>query len=355
MDLRGVSRAVNWVKQKAGGGLVVAMRSTVPPGTGMRLLEDELRGTGLGYAANPEFLREGQAVNDWEFPGRIVIGVASGDDLTAELVSRMYAGIDAPVLVTGITGAEMIKYATNALLATRISFINEIASLYDALGASIDDVSDSLALNPRTGSRIYAGVGYGGSCLPKDMEAMNKIGKVNGLQNDLLRSVASVNERQQLLPIRSLRERFGDSLEGTRIGVLGLAFKPGTDDVRDAPALQLIRSLRADGFVVAAYDPRALESARRELWNLSVRFCTNVHDACDQAQALVLVTEWPEIVDCDWPSVAQGMASPRFIFDGRNALDPRAMKMMGFEYQRVGRNSVGQSAPLGNGGNEPAI
>ena len=179
VDLRGVRRAVNWIKQNADAGLVVAMKSTVPPGTGMRLLEEELRGTGFGYAANPEFLREGQAVNDWEYPGRIVIGVASGDDLTAELVSRMYAGIDAPVLVTGITSAEMIKYATNALLATRISFINEIASLCDALGASIDDVSDGLALDPRTGSRIYAGLGYGGSCVPKDMEALNEFGKVS--------------------------------------------------------------------------------------------------------------------------------------------------------------------------------
>ena len=198
-------------------------------------------------------------MKDWQYPDRIVIGAAAGDSRSVEAARMLYAGIDAPVLVTDITSAEMIKYASNAFLAARISFINEIAALCDSVGASIDDVSEGLALDSRAGARIYAGVGYGGSCLPKDVAALEFLAQNAGINAELLRAVAGVNNRQRLLPLDALRKRFGGSLRGVSVGVLGLAFKPGTDDVRDAPALELLQALVAEDAVIAAYDPVALE------------------------------------------------------------------------------------------------
>ena len=341
MGLKDVSNAVSWIKEQAGGSLVVAMKSTVPPGTGLRILTGELSGTDIGYVANPEFLREGQALSDWRRPDRIVIGTAGKGCRSSELVRRMYAeaGIDAPVLATDITSAEMIKYASNAFLATRISFINQMAAFCDVLGASIDDVSSGLALDSRTGARMNAGVGYGGSCLPKDVAVLDNLAQSHNVNGDLLRSVSAVNTRQRMLPIRALRKRFGCSLLGVRIGVLGLAFKPNTDDVRNAPALDLLRFLHEDGAVVAAHDPMALESARQELPDSSIHFVPDMLETCLGTQALVLMTEWPEIVDGDWEKVASQMDPPRFVFDGRNSLDPEEMTSLGFEYMGVGRLS----------------
>ena len=341
-DLRAVSNAVSWIKENSNGNgsLVLVMKSTVPPGTGLELLTGQLAGTDIGFVANPEFLREGQALSDWEHPDRIVIGTDADDLRSAEVVLRMYAGIDAPVLTTDITSAEMIKYACNAFLATRISFINEMAALCDALGASIDDVSKGLALDSRTGTRIHAGVGYGGSCLPKDVTVLDTLAQTHHVNADLLQAVASVNTRQRELPIHALRKRFGGSLSGVRIGVLGLAFKPKTDDVRNAPALDLLRFLREEGAFVVAHDPMASESARQELPNSSIHFIPDMLETCLGAQALVLMTEWPEIVYGDWAEVASQMDPPRFIFDGRNSLDPEEMTSLGFEYMGVGRLST---------------
>ena len=309
-DLRQVRAAVAWLKSVASENLTVVMKSTVPPGAGRRLLDFELKGTGIRYAANPEFLREGRAVEDWAAPDRIVVGIEPGDDATADLVRRMHAGIDAPYLVTDITSAEMVKYASNAFLATRISFINEIASLCGSIGASIDDVSAGLAMDSRTGSRIHAGVGYGGSCFPKDVRALDHLALTSGVEVDLLRSVINTNNRQRLLPLHALRQRFGGGLAGLRVGVLGLAFKPETDDVRDAPSLDLVRALVDEGVEVRAFDPRAMDNARAAL-PPEARLVPSVADAADRAQALVLLTEWPEIVDSDWRLVARCMIPPR--------------------------------------------
>ena len=254
-DLQQVMGAVSWIKSMYPQDLVIAMKSTVPPGAGVGIREQELAGTGIRYVANPEFLREGQAISDWESPDRIVIGAASNDVRSVETVTRMYAGIDAPIITTDITSAEMIKYASNAFLATRISFINEIAALCDSLGASIDDVSEGLAMDSRTGARIHAGVGYGGSCFPKDVRALDQIAQGSGANVNLLRSVINTNNRQRRLPLRALRQRFQGNLAGLRVGVLGLAFKPGTDDIRDAPAIDLIRSLAAEGASVRSVRP----------------------------------------------------------------------------------------------------
>ena len=338
-DLHQVRSAVSWIRSKSSRDLTIVMKSTVPPGTGRRLLESELRGTSIRYASNPEFLREGRAVDDWEKPDRIVIGVEPDDNSSVDVVKRMYAGIDAPCMVTDITSAEMIKYASNAFLATRISFINEIASLCDSVGASIDEVSEGMALDSRTGARIHAGVGYGGSCFPKDVRALDHLALTSGASVDLLRSVINTNNRQRLLPLHALRQRFGGALDGLRVGILGLAFKPGTDDVRDAPSLDLIRALVDEGADVQAFDPEAMESARPNLPS-SVRLVEGVEEAANRAQALVLLTEWDSIVQSDWRVVSRCMVPPRLVFDGRNALDPAEMSRLGFEYVGVGRGPV---------------
>ena len=337
-DLRQARSAVSWVAGRAAADLLVVMKSTVPPGTGQRILNEELKGLGLRYASNPEFLREGRAVRDWNTPERIVIGVEPGDCGSVASVKAMHSGIDAPYLVTDVTSAEMIKYASNAFLATRISFINEIALLCDRVGASIDDVSDGLAMDARTGARVHAGVGYGGSCFSKDLRALDYLALTNGVNVELLQSVMNVNKRQRLLPIHALRERFPGGLAGLTVGVLGLAFKPGTDDVRDAPSLDLIAEMVDEGARVRAYDPWSMDAARRCLAP-SVEFVDTAADAAEHAQALVLVTEWDEIVNADWEELSRRMLPPRFVFDGRNALDSRAIAELGFEYAGVGRNA----------------
>ena len=242
-DLSQVRAAIRWTKERSAGNLVMAMKSTVPPGTGHAILQDELHGTGIGYAANPEFLRAGQALADWDRPDRIIIGTEPGDTLSLEVVRRLYNNINAPVLATDITTAEMIKYASNAFLATRISFVNEIAAICDSVGASIDDVSEGLALDSRSGARIFAGVGYGGPCLPKDVGALEHLARQSGAGSGLLSAVIGVNERQWQLPLLALRARFGGNLHGLKIAILGLAFKPGADDLTEAPAVKLTRAL----------------------------------------------------------------------------------------------------------------
>ena len=335
-DLNQVRSALAWIRERASGDTTVVMKSTVPPGAGRSLVANELADTGVSYVSNPEFLREGHAIEDWEHPHRIVIGAVTGDTRSVEAVKAMHAGIDAPYLVTDITSAEMIKYASNALLATRISFINEIATLCQRVGASIDAVSQGIAMDSRTGDRVHAGVGYGGSCFPKDVRALDHLALVSGIPMDLLHAVITVNNRQRLLPLFALRERFNGSLSGLRIAVLGLAFKPGTDDVRESAALGLIQSLSHDGAKVAAYDPLANDTARPHLPK-SVELVDHPIEATQGSQAAVVITEWEEIRKADWEAIGRGMRSPRFIFDGRNALDQARLRQLGFEYVGVGR------------------
>ena len=336
VDLRQVRSALAWVRSKNPGHAVIVMKSTVPPGTGIKLLETELKGTDLRYASNPEFLREGQAVNDWLFPDRIVVGV--NDEEAVPTVKAMYSGVDAPYIVTDITSAEMIKYASNAFLATKISFINEIAMLCDRLGATIDDVAKGVAMDPRMGSSfLRAGVGYGGSCFPKDIRALDQLALTNDHNFELLRSVIVVNNRQRLLPLYALRNRFG-SLAGVKISILGLSFKPDTDDIRQAPALDLIDVLVEEGSTVTAYDPQAVEAARRVMPS-EVRLEEVITACVKGAQAIVVMTEWEQIVGADWAQLAEITEPPRLLFDGRNALDPSGMRRLGFEYKGVGRGA----------------
>ena len=341
-DLRQVRSALDWIKSKEPRGLVLAMKSTVPPGTGRRIMEDDLRGSPISYVSVPEFLREGRAVADWSFPDRIVVGSDPSDLASLDLVKRAHAGIAAPFMFTDVTSAEMIKYASNAFLATRISFINEIAALCDSVGASVDAVSEALAMDSRTGHRIFAGVGYGGSCFPKDVRALDHVALTSGVEVELLRSVINVNNRQRLLPLHALRRRFGGSLSRLRVAVLGLAFKPNTDDVREAPSLDLIEALVSEGAEVCAYDPQASETARERLPE-TVRLASHPLDAASQAQAAVILTEWDQIVSADWQSIAQRMMPPKFVFDGRNALDKPQMLRLGFAYLGVGRGGATES------------
>ncbi|MCH7786412.1 MAG: UDP-glucose/GDP-mannose dehydrogenase family protein [Chloroflexi bacterium] len=333
-DLSQVRSAIAWVKEKQPDGGVIVVKSTIPPGTGERLCASMLNGSPFKYVSNPEFLREGQAIWDWFHPDRVVIG---GDDAEAiDLVKALYKGVDAPYVVTDITSAEMIKYAANAFLATKISFVNEIAALCDRLGATYDDVSEGIALDPRIGpSFLKAGVGYGGSCFPKDVRALDQLALTNGHNFELLRSVITVNNRQRLLPFLALRERFGQ-LSELNVGILGLAFKPNTDDVREAPSLDLIRVLVEDGASVSAYDPEAINAASKVLPSV-VDLKENLMDCAYGVEALVLMTEWPQIVDADWEEILAIMKPPRFLFDGRNALDASCMRGLGFEYRGVGR------------------
>lgn len=335
-DLSQIRSALAWVRGRNPGNLVLVMKSTVPPGSGAAFLRQDLNGSDIAYVANPEFLREGRALHDWRFPDRIVIGADDQRQDAVGTVKRMYADVDASFLVTDVASAEMLKYASNAFLATRISFINEIASLCDRTGASIDAVSEGLAMDPRLGERIHAGIGYGGSCFPKDLLALKRVASAAGVDLPLLESVSAVNDRQRLLPLTRLRDRFGGATSGLAVGVLGLAFKPETSDIRDAAALDVVVALAGEGARVRAYDPQVMESARRSL-PPGVVLVSAPEEAAQGAEALVLLTEWDEIVKADWTSMADDMRCPKFLFDGRNALDATLMTRLGFEYAGVGR------------------
>ena len=341
--LRQIRDALSWLKSMRPRELVIAMKSSVPPGTGSAMAE-ELRRNGICYAATPEFLREGSALHDWDFPDRIVIGVQDRKSRALDTVRQMYSGIEAPVIVTDITSAEMIKYASNAFLATRVSFINEIAVLCDSTGASIDEVSKGLAMDHRMGTRMHAGLGYVGSCLPKDLSDASHRGFGDRLALPLLEAVFESNERQRLLPMRMLTRRFNGTLAGLKVGILGLAFKPGTDDIRNAPSLDLIWALANEGVILSVFDPVAQPSARDSLPSIA-RLAGGVEDAAEGVQALVLATEWPEFTRADWRAVSRVMCLPRLILDGRNALDPREMEALRFEYVGVGRGRVSGGSP----------
>ena len=317
----------------------LVMKSTVPPGTGAALRDRQLTRAAIeiGYVSNPEFLREGHAINDWLNTDRVVIG---GDDARAiDVVAELYASLDAPIVVTDVASAETIKYASNAFLSTKISFINEIANLCDAVGADIDAVSGGIGLDSRIGSAfLQAGIGYGGSCFPKDTRALDFIATVNGYQFDLLKAVIDVNNRQRLLPLIQLTRAIPD-LWKHKVAILGLAFKPHTDDVRESPALDIVPLLVEEGAEVVTCDPFAgavhLPGSAR---------VDDVWEALDGAAALVLTTEWPEYVNLDWARVRRVMSEPGIVFDGRNALDARAVTDAGLSYMGVGRHGTHRDA-----------
>ena len=314
-----------------GGDHVLVMKSTVPAGTG-ESIRREL--AGLSYVSCPEFLKEGTAVKDFMHPDRVVIGADSGDERAADAVAALYEPLGGEIVRTDVASAEMIKLASNAFLATKISFVNEIANVCEEVGADVAEVARGMGLDQRIGSAfLRAGIGYGGSCFPKDVSALKMLAGNTGYHFQLLNAVIEVNELQKRRVVQKLLGRLG-SLVGKRVALLGLAFKPDTDDMREASSLVLAARLQGEGAEVAAYDPVAAGAARDLLDGVEL------HDsalaALEGADAAVLVTEWGEFAELDWAAAAERMARPLLI-DGRNFLDAAALRSVGFEYEGIGR------------------
>jgi UDPglucose 6-dehydrogenase len=309
---------------------VLVMKSTVPAGTGQSIRRDMPE---LAYVSCPEFLKEGTAVKDFMHPDRVVVGSDPGDEAAADAVERLYKPLGGEILRADVASAEMIKLASNAFLATKISFINEIANVCEEVGADVGQVAKGMGLDERIGSSfLRAGIGYGGSCFPKDVSALKMLAGNTGYHFQLLTAVIEVNELQKRRVVGKLEKHLG-SLIGKRIALLGLAFKPDTDDMREASSLVLAARLQGEGAEVVAYDPVAAERAADMLG--SVEMAGSALEALDGADAAVLVTEWPEFAALDWAAVAARMSRP-LVVDGRNFLDPKALTEAGFEYEGIG-------------------
>ncbi|HKV89478.1 MAG TPA: UDP-glucose/GDP-mannose dehydrogenase family protein [Candidatus Dormibacteraeota bacterium] len=336
-DLSYVEAAAGSIAEHMTGPIVVVNKSTVPPLTG-DMVSEVLRKRNTTHKAsvvsNPEFLREGSAIQDFMHPDRVVVG--SHERAAAEKVAQLYAPLEAPVLITpNIYTAEMVKYASNAFLATRISFINEIAWISERVGADAKLVAEGMGLDKRIGpSYLDVGIGWGGSCFPKDVMALAALAEKFDYHPELLHAVMDINRDQRMMVVDKLRECL-DELPDRTIGLLGLAFKPNTDDLREAPSLNIARVLMAAGARVRAYDPAAMERCRVLLPD--VEYLENGYEVADGADALVVVTEWNEFRQLDMPRVKQSMRRPVLV-DGRNIYDPRAMKAMGFTYRGIGRD-----------------
>ncbi len=316
-------------------GAVLVMKSTVPVGTGNRV-RSELDARGredVGYVSNPEFLREGSAVADFRQPDRVVVGGDRPEDVAR--VARLYQDLNAPILTTDIASAEMIKLASNAFLATKISFVNEIANVCERVGADVEEVARGMGMDSRIGqSFLRPGIGYGGSCFPKDVTALKQLAGNTGYSFQLLASVIEVNELQKRRVIGKLQDRLG-SLRGRRVALLGLAFKPHTDDMREASSIVLASRLIAEGASVVAFDPVAAERARGVLPE-AVEIAASMLAAVTGADAVVIVTEWPEFRAVLSAEVHAAMRGP-LIVDGRNLLDPNEAVAAGFTYVPIGR------------------
>jgi UDPglucose 6-dehydrogenase len=313
------------------GDHVLIMKSTVPAGTGESIRRDM---PDLSYVSCPEFLKEGTAVKDFMNPDRVVIGADPGDEASAAAVEALYRPLGGEILRTDVASAEMIKLASNAFLATKISFINEIANVCEEVGADVGQVARGMGLDERIGTAfLRAGIGYGGSCFPKDVSALKMLAGNTGYHFQLLTAVIEVNELQKRRVVGKLEKHLG-SLIGKRVALLGLAFKPDTDDMREASSLVLAARLQGEGAEVVAYDPVAAERASELLG--SVEMAPSAMEALEGADAAVLVTEWREFAELDWAAAAERMARPLLV-DGRNYLDPNALASAGFEYEGIGR------------------
>ena len=331
-DLSAVMAVVDAIP--ASDRYALVMKSTVPSGTGAsvkRMLSEQGKGE-LGYVSCPEFLKEGSAVHDFLHPDRVVVGDDGG--WAGDAVVELYAPLQAPLVRTDIASAEMVKLASNAFLTTKISFINEIANVCEETGADVVEVARGMGLDERIGQKfLQAGIGYGGSCFPKDVDALKQLAGNSGYHFQLLTAVIEVNELQKRRVIGKLHKHLG-GLVGKRVALLGLAFKPNTDDMREASSLVLSARLNADGAAVAAYDPVAEDQARRLVSGID--FAASPLEAVSGADAVVLVTEWPEFLKLDWRLVAERMRG-KVVIDGRNALDPDAIRAAGLAYEGVGR------------------
>ena len=338
-DLSFVEAAARSVAQHMNGYKVIVTKSTVPIGTGERLRtlirEEQKSRVNFGIVSNPEFLREGAAINDFMRPDRVVIG--SRDEEAIAIMRDLYRPlylIEAPFVITSLEAAELTKYAANAFLATKISFINEVANLCEKIGCDVHDVARAMGMDRRIGGKfLHPGPGFGGSCFPKDTRALASVGRQFGSECTIVDAVIEVNKRQQRSMLPKIRRLVGD-LSDKKIAVLGLAFKPQTDDMREAPSLEIIRGLEAEGARVCAYDPVAMTEAQKIL--PGIKYAEDEYSAVQDADALVFVTEWNQFRALDMARIRDLMKNPR-IADLRNICDPTDMRELGFDYVGVGR------------------
>ncbi len=327
--------------------LVVVTKSTVPVGTSKKVqdkVQEELdkRGVDLTFdvASNPEFLKEGNAVEDFLKPDRIIVGTNS--ERAEKVITRLYKPFllnGHPIIFMDVVSSEMTKYTANAMLATKISFMNDIANFCEIVGADVNSVRKGIGSDARIGHKfIYPGTGYGGSCFPKDVQALIRTADEKGYSLDILKAVEKVNYRQKSVLFTKIKTHFKGELKGKKIAIWGLAFKPKTDDMREAPSLVIINHLVDEGAEVVAYDPVAMEEAKRVLGN-KILFAKDEYDACIDADALILVTEWPEFRMPNF-RVMEKLLKNKLIFDGRNIYDPEEMDECGFTYYSIGRANV---------------
>ena|SRR5680860_13258 len=320
---------------------VIVNKSTVPVGTGMLIKNIVTSESNIEFdiVSNPEFLREGNAVNDFLNPERIIIG--SDSQKASSIINELYQDFACPIINTSLETAEMIKYASNAFLATKISFINEIANICERVGADIDDVSHAMGLDSRIGNKfLQAGIGYGGSCFPKDVKALNSIALSHDYDFELLRSVIKVNNNQRTFLIEKIKTLLVD-LKGKRICIWGIAFKPDTDDIRESAAIDIIQLLHNSQTIINAYDPQVnyahLENHEKIIGEINL--FSDKYEALENCDALVLTTEWEEFKNPDFEIIRQKLVNP-VIIDGRNIYSPSEMKQLGFRYISVGRKEV---------------
>jgi len=338
-DLTGIENVARSIAQNMDGYRLIVEKSTVPVETCAWLkktiatyIKKSLK---FDVVSNPEFLREGPAINDFTHPDRIVLGVESAK--AKQIMANLYKPLNRPILITNIKSAELIKHASNAFLATKISFINAIACICDKVGADVLEVAQGMGLDNRIGRYfLHAGIGYGGSCFPKDLEAFINIAEKLGYDFAILKAVKKTNEEQKKFILQKIKDELWIIKDKT-IAVAGLAFKPNTDDLRNAPSIDLIRALIQEGAKVKVYDPKAMNKARECLSN--VVFCNNLYEAAKAADCLVVATEWNEFKELDFVKLKKMLKRPLLI-DGRNIYDPKLLKKLGFTYVGVGRGNA---------------
>jgi UDPglucose 6-dehydrogenase len=342
-DLSHVLAVAREIGRHADGPRIVVNKSTVPVGTAVRV-RGALAETSphqFSVVSNPEFLKEGTAVEDFMKPDRVVVGAE--DDRTREVMRKLYAPFirtGNPIYFMDVASSEMTKYAANAMLATRITFMNEIANLCERVGANVDEVRIGVGSDRRIGPAfLFPGAGFGGSCFPKDVQALERLADEVGYEFPIIRAVHAVNESQKRILTAKIQQHFGEDLTGRRFAVWGIAFKPRTDDIREAPALVLIDDLLSAGAEVAVFDPEAMDNARRVLGD-RVTYSSSAHEALEGADALVLVTEWNEFRFPDFDRIKKALKE-QVVFDGRNVYDPRTMSDLGFAYFSIGRPGEG--------------
>ena len=341
-DLQYVRQAAISIAQNMNGPLVVVNKSTVPVGTGDWVADiikqSQPQPVDFWVVSCPEFLREGSAIADFSSPHRTVLG--SEDREAANRVADLHLSLRAPIVVTNLRTAEMIKYASNAFLATKISFINEIANICEALGADVKEVAAGMGYDARIGKQFLdAGLGYGGSCFPKDVKALAYMASVQGRHPQLLQAVMDINADQRKQVVSKIRELLGNDLNDKVIGLMGLAFKPNTDDMRDAPAVEIAQAMQIGGATVKAYDPVSMGVAAKMMPN--VQLAEDAYDLATGCDALVVVTEWNEFKQLDMRRLKTAMRG-NIMVDGRNLYEPRLMKEYGFTYRGIGRGYNGK-------------